>query len=79
MTERIACCVPFCRRTTLNKHGWSEWICGDHWRLIPKPLRRVQGRINRRARRGLAVAGERGDRIWNRLKRAAIERALGAA
>lgn len=36
MTERISCCVPFCRRTTRNDGTFSEWICGKHWRLVSR-------------------------------------------
>jgi hypothetical protein len=81
MAERISCVVPFCRRTmkrTAKHHDLSEWMCGRHWRLIPKIKRQVYGRIMRQWRR-FRRAGDvaRADRIWFRLKREAIERAGG--
>lgn len=80
MGERIACVVPFCRRTT-GRTEFSEWLCGDHWRMVDKPKRRVYGRYMRQWRRygptkRMAAAA---DRIWNRLKREAIEKAAGIA
>ncbi|KAB0269007.1 hypothetical protein FEZ63_02555 [Microvirga brassicacearum] len=77
MSDRISCCVPFCRRTRKNDLGFLEWICGDHWRGVPKPMRQAYGRVTRRFRRGLGEYGSRGDRLWRRVKRAAIERAVG--
>jgi hypothetical protein len=80
VTRRLACCVPFCRRST-GRTEFSEWLCGDHWRLIDKSKRRVYGRYMRQWRRygpteRVHVAA---GRIWNRLKREAIERAVGIA
>lgn len=77
---RIACCVPFCRRTT-GRTEFSEWLCGDHWRLIDKRRRQVYGRYMRQWRRYShgKIVPQAVDRIWNRLKREAIERAAGIA
>lgn len=47
---RIACCVPFCRRTT-RAGGFEEWICGNHWRSVPRTLRARKTRLIRRYRR----------------------------
>lgn len=47
---RTPCCIPFCRRTTA--HPFKEWICGDHWKLIPprmKKRHRVAQRLAERA------------------------------
>lgn len=79
---RIGCCVPFCRHTRANPGSdgvfMSEWICGDHWRPLPKARRRVYGRLKRAWRRFHREGdGERCDRVWNRLKRQAIEAAGG--
>jgi hypothetical protein len=40
--ERIACCVPFCRRTIGKaKLGRDdEWICSKHWPAVPRALKR---------------------------------------
>ena len=69
--ERIACAVPFCRRTYRNKEGFSEWICAAHWRAVPKRLRRLYSSAKRR-RKPMAV------RLWlyARCKAAAIDRAF---
>jgi hypothetical protein len=57
---------------------FSEWICRDHWIMVPKIRRQVYGRVRRRWRRfRLEPDGARADRIWNRLKREAIETAGG--
>jgi hypothetical protein len=72
---RLACCVPFCRRTT-GRTEFVEWICGKHWPLIDHRYRRVYGRAARRWRR-YRVGGERAARLWRRIKRQAIERAAG--
>lgn len=47
MADRLSCCVPFCRRTRHNRDNTSEWICGDHWRLVPARLRKRKYRLFR--------------------------------
>lgn len=80
---RVGCCVPFCGRTRKSPAGrFSEWICGDHWRLIDKERRRVWGRVHRRWRRFGPASRETAPlvayaRLWAALKRQAIERAAG--
>jgi hypothetical protein len=75
---RLACLVPFCQRTT-RAGRWSEWVCGEHWRLTDRRLRRLLGRVHRNIRR----EGDRQclaaleARLWERLKRQAAERAVG--
>lgn len=77
MTKRLACCVPFCKRTTARAE-FLEWICGDHWRLVPLAERKVYGRHVKQWRRyHHADDGAAADRIWERLKRIATEAALG--
>lgn len=87
MTARLPCCVPFCRRSTARTE-FSEWLCGDHWRLVDRRRRRVYGRYMRQWRRygpeaRVHIDGRvfraAADRIWRRLKREAIERAAGIA
>lgn len=74
---RLRCCVPFCRRTTARCEH-EEWICGDHWRLVPKDQRRVYGRHLKRWRRyGNNAYGPAAARIWRRLVSVATERAAG--
>ncbi len=70
---RIACLVPFCRRTrTFNvmKASDIEWICSDHWRATDRETRRIYFRAKRRQRRARHW-------FWDKLKRQAIERAGG--
>jgi activating signal cointegrator 1 len=74
---RLACVVPFCRRTTARA-DFHEWICSDHWRLIDKVRRQVYGRHLRRWRRyGAAAYGPAAARIWRGLVAQAVERAMG--
>lgn len=67
MSDRLPCCVPFCKRTT--KAGrFAEWVCADHWRIIPLMRRRLYARLLKRGR---------GSLIWPQLKREIIEVAAG--
>lgn len=81
--ERLACCVPFCRRTTRNDEGYALWICGKHWSLVPYKLRAEYNAAKRTARRIIRrrptsrVAWARADRIWCQCRDAAIEQAMG--
>lgn len=77
MSWRIRCCVPYCRHTRRAQEIDREWICAEHWALVPRPSRRVFFRLRRRWRRGQPIASVRVDRIWTRMKRSAIERAFG--
>lgn len=77
MSERTPCCVPFCRRSTA-RCDFDQWMCGDHWRLVPKIKRQVYGRHMKRWRRyGDAAYGAAANRIWRALVRAATEAAGG--
>jgi hypothetical protein len=53
VSDRISCCVPYCRRTVakgrIDPH--HEWLCRNHWRLVPRVVK---------AKKRLA------DRIWDR-------------
>lgn len=74
---RLRCVVPHCRRTT-GRAGFTEWICGRHWPAIPKAARRAYGRRVRRWRRFHRPSdGVAARRMWQWLKRRAIERAMG--
>lgn len=80
---RTGCVVPFCRHETTTMPG--EWICAEHWRLVPRGMKDVRRRLLARwKRRGLWTAGRKGalrsrvlDRLWKRMKDAAIARAMG--
>ena len=67
MSNRLACCIPGCRRTSAMPY--SEWICGKHWSLIPKARRRIYQRAKRLRKDPRALY-----RLWSRCKRIAIER-----
>lgn len=82
MPERLACCVPFCRRTRGIRKGETslpgEWICGDHWQSVPRRLKVLRSAVRRRERRGTLTeerAAKIDWRIWCMCKRAAIEAA----
>jgi hypothetical protein len=86
MSPRIKCCVPCCDRTCRNDGNWLEWICPSHWRRVPKRYRRIHVRALRRMKPGLCEILRNEvpvarinvhDRIWRRVKRAAIEHAVG--
>ena len=84
---RLSCCVPFCHRTRGDRKGdplrpGMEWLCGDQWRLCDKNYRRAYGRHRRKWRRFSPKQRDVlmwvvMDRLWRRLKRQAIERAMG--
>lgn len=56
---RLACCVPFCRRTFKNDKVGTPWpkgsriLCGKHWRLGSATLRRRHSRLSRLQKRGI--------------------------
>lgn len=52
---RIKCCVPFCRRT--HKSADLEWMCGEHWALVPQHQRRWKHRVFRLYRRAFGENG----------------------
>lgn len=49
MPERRGCVVPFCRRTSTRFN--NEWICGDHWRMVPRHLKLFRTRRRREIKR----------------------------
>lgn len=87
---RTACSVPFCRRSVAGR--WAGYLCGDHWRLVDRDLRRLRTKLRRRfMKRGEVVTIKGGWRsltdraaraeagIWRRMVRQAIERATGVS
>lgn len=69
--------MPHCQRTT-SRTEFDEWLCGDHWALLPKAARRIYGRRVRRWRRYHRMSdGAAACRLWRWLTRRAIERAMG--
>ncbi len=85
MSGRIACCVPFCRRTAPDLGDGTEILCRPHYTMAPKTLRRRLARLRRMAvarcdrqdRSGLEQAEALYDRTWEALKRSATEAAAG--
>lgn len=103
MPERRGCIVPFCPRW--SRRFDDEWICADHWRLVPRAQKALRTALRRRWRaRWAKLEAERDShpedskarflanrrlgalnklwrhtehRIWERMKKAAIERATG--
>lgn len=69
---RIRCEVPFCNRTTARFQPPMQWICGEHWRLVPKRLRRLKALAKRRGKPEAVQAY-----LWNKCRQHAIEAAMG--
>lgn len=80
---RVACLVPGCTHQRGDRKGDKlepgyEWVCADHWRLVPRLQRAVYSRAKRRWRRRMdqpsaAVC----TRLWARVRAIAIETAMG--
>lgn len=66
---RIACCIEGCRRGTttcaplpqgcsdLETGGTLEWICGPHWRRVPRALKRRRQVLRRQWVRRRKIVG----------------------
>lgn len=83
---RVRCLVPHCDHTRGDRkddqlHPGAEWICGEHWRRVPRRLKLIRSRLRRRRARlgGKMTAVMQGieNRSWELCKRAAIEAAGG--
>lgn len=88
IAARLHCCAPYCRRSHRNDEGYAEWLCGEHYGLADPVLRqrkahyqRRQKLAERRCDPASIESAERLSRIanflWRKIKRQAIERALG--
>lgn len=85
--RRICCIVPFCRRTRGDRKGslltpGMEWICGEHWRLVPGALKARRAKLRRMRERtddfGRLVRIRKADMTaWEACKKKAVERAVG--
>jgi len=82
MSDRIACVVPFCRRTAARSEfgeGCTEIICGKHGRAASRVLRLRYRKLFRCWKRGnhdirlMKIL----DRLWERYKASAVEAAAG--
>lgn len=87
MPDRLSCCAPFCKRTRGDRKGDPltpslEWLCQDHWKLVPARLKRRRAKLRRMEKRTgdparLARIDEADRKAWEACKKAAIERAAG--
>lgn len=78
--RRIRCVVPFCGRTTAAAKlaPDDEWICCNHWPLIPANVKRAYRRCCRRYKaKPTHLLWKCRGMLWRRCKRAAIEGAAG--
>lgn len=79
---RLACEVPHCTRTRGQRKGErpiaqdERWICGEHWRLVPRGMKAILRRARRKAAGGYR-SWQAVHRIWGRCRREAIEIAVG--
>lgn len=71
---RQQCIVPFCKHTRKIDAAHSEWICAEHWKLVPRRIKRLK-RAAKARNKSPAVQHF----IWRMCKRWAIERAGGIA
>jgi hypothetical protein len=89
MPGRSPCVVIGCRRTFKSEGGASEFICGKHFRLADKRVLRAFRKLCR-ATKGIDYDNApperqawlrrkfaQEDRLWDRIKRQATERAVG--
>ena len=84
---RLACCVPFCRRTFKNDKAGTPWregsrvICGKHWRMGSATTRRRQRRLRRLLKRGVVGKTDKIEGmlnvLWERILKQATEAAAG--
>lgn len=82
--SRLSCVVPGCRHTRGQRKGegpireGQQWVCGEHWRAVPKQMRGILARARRRANRRPTENNIRSfQRLWDRSAREAIERGMG--
>lgn len=70
---RIPCIIPGCGKTwAVDDEGYEvSMICGEHWRMGPKPLRDRVALIRKRAKRfgWDDVLSGRHHRLWHRIVR----------
>ncbi len=90
---RIACCVPYCRRTAKDDGvEGQEVICGKHWRSADRDLCRRYKKLCRElgplmdrppeeypeAKRNEIIAKyHSANDMWQQIKKQAIEAAMG--
>lgn len=79
LPPRLTCVIPFCRRSTgafVCEPPDEVWICGPHWRAVPRLMKLVKTRARRALRRAHTDKNlSRYERVASRTTRAALERA----
>ena len=81
---RLRCIVPGCKRSRGQRKGeppieghW-QWVCHDHWTASNKQMRRALNRAQRDVwREPCSRNRARAARLWRRMTRHVIERAMG--
>jgi len=71
------CVVPGCAHWTRRFAAGWEWVCGTHWRLVDSELKALRVRIGRKYGRQGRRYWRFENLVWRRMKRQAIERAVG--
>ncbi len=72
VTARLACCIPYCRRTFRQDKKLTPWpkgqviMCGKHWRTAPADLRARDRQLRRLLRKveRLLPSGKRRRMRW---------------
>lgn len=79
--RRFPCQVPHCGKTTpADRAGGTEWLCADHWKLVParwKSTLRISAR--RYQKHQTSRYWRMNNRAWRRCVKRAIEVAAGIA
>ncbi|WP_334656701.1 hypothetical protein [Sphingomonas panaciterrae] len=71
MTEpRIYCSVHGCHRwsaaSTMERRGWTAFVCGSHWRRATKREKALLARLKRQQRRIHALTGDYDEALGRR-------------
>ena len=73
MSDRIGCCIPFCRRTAEARPETLEWICPKHWATTSKRLRAIYRKRCKRYEEGDESQLPKIERLWMKLKSQAMD------
>lgn len=77
--DRVGCCVPFCTRSYKRTSPGGRVVCGEHWRMGDKHLRKLWTILHKRGRRyGWTHARIlANNRLYDRIVASAIENLMG--
>jgi hypothetical protein len=77
--RRVSCVIPFCQRSTTQTQ-WhrdhpehAEWLCGKHFKLIPRRFRLA---LIRRRLKDDAYVSKAQERLWSWVKNRCMEAAF---